>query len=99
MMGFVQRLTTLITADAHGVVDAVEDRGLLLRQYVRDAEGELIRKRARFEAITAEEKDLAAEELRLTARADELARDVEMALGSGNEDLAKFTRPSSWGLR
>ena len=37
-MKFFDRLTTLIKADAHGVVDALEERSLLLRQHVREAE-------------------------------------------------------------
>jgi hypothetical protein len=39
------RLSTLAKADAHGVVDALEDKALVLRQQVREAAAELDRKR------------------------------------------------------
>ena len=36
-MSLWTRWTTLIRADAHGVVDALEDKALVLRQHLRDA--------------------------------------------------------------
>ena len=39
-MSLFQRMKTTAAADAHGVVDALEDRALLLKQYVREAEAE-----------------------------------------------------------
>jgi phage shock protein A len=30
-----ERMTTLVKADAHGVLDALEERSLLLRQHLR----------------------------------------------------------------
>ena len=44
------RITTLLKADAHGLVESLEERSLLLKQYLREAEIELNRKRARLEA-------------------------------------------------
>ena len=33
-MGLLTRMTTLFKADAHGVVDSIEDRSLLLKQVI-----------------------------------------------------------------
>ena len=41
------RIRMLLKADAHGVVESLEERSLLVKQYVREAEIELDRKRAR----------------------------------------------------
>lgn len=46
-MSLFDRLSTLLRADVHGMVDALEDPSLILRQALREAEGELVRKRAR----------------------------------------------------
>jgi len=52
------RIATLVKADAHGVIESLEERALLLKQYVREAEIELNQKRARLEAVREEEKRL-----------------------------------------
>ena len=44
----LDRIGTLLKADAHGVVESLEERSLLLKQYLREAELELNRKRARL---------------------------------------------------
>lgn len=84
------RIATLLKADAHGVVESLEERSLLLKQYVREAEIELNRKRAELEALRDEEKRLRE----LLARREEESRaideDIALALGAGKEDLARF---------
>jgi phage shock protein A len=84
------RISTLLKADAHGVVDAVEDRSLLLRQHLREAELEIQRKRARLEALEAEEKTLAEEEERLETALRRVNEDVTLALSGGKDELARF---------
>ena len=56
MTGLLTRMTTLFKAHAHGVVDSSEDRSPLLKQHLREAETELVRKRATLEAAVAAEK-------------------------------------------
>ena len=89
-MRLLHRISTLVKADAHGVVDAVEDRSLLLRQHLREAELELNRKRARLEALQAEEKSLAEEERRIEGAIQRVEEDIALALGGGKEELARF---------
>jgi phage shock protein A len=86
----VDRITTLFRADAHGVVEALEERSLLLKQYVREAELELDRKRARLEAVREEEKRLREALERREAERVALDEDVGLALAGGKEDLARF---------
>ncbi|HLY36728.1 MAG TPA: PspA/IM30 family protein [Candidatus Binatia bacterium] len=84
------RIAILLKADAHGVVESLEERSLLLKQYVREAEIELDRKRARLEAVRDEEKRLRDA---LAHREDEirsLDEDIALALAGGKDDLARF---------
>lgn len=90
-MSFLDRLRTLLRADAHGVVDALEDQALLLRQHLRDAAAELDRKRAQLTGLDAEERDLEAERRRLEGEIRALDDDVALALATAREDLARFT--------
>lgn len=98
-MGFLARLTTLAKADAHGVVDALEDKALLLRQHVREAAAEVDRKRCRLEALAAEDKDLRSEAERVGERAAALDEDVELALAGDKEDLARYAAAKLLPLR
>jgi phage shock protein A len=89
-MKLFDRMTTLIKADAHGVVDALEERSLLLRQHVREAELELLQKRARVEALAEEEARLRDERTRCAGRVAALEEDIALALEGEKEDLARF---------
>jgi phage shock protein A len=91
-MKLFDRMTTLIKADAHGVVDALEERSLLLRQHVREAELELLQKRARVEALTEEETRLRDELTRCGTRVGALDEDIALALDGEKEDLARLAR-------
>ena len=89
-MKLFDRFATLVRADAHGVLDQLEERTLLARQHLRDAELELARKRSRLEAL-ADEARCGEEELRrLDAEMASLDGDVALALGGGKEELARF---------
>ena len=89
-MRFFHRFATLVRADAHGVLDQLEERTLLARQHLRDAELELARKRARLETLTDEARRGEEELRRLGADMASLDTDVSLALGGGKEELARF---------
>jgi phage shock protein A len=84
------RIATLVKADAHGVVESLEERSLLLKQYVREAEIELNQKAARLEAMRDDEKRLRDALARLEDEARALDEDVTLALAGGKDDLARF---------
>ena len=56
--GILNRLRILIRADAHGVLESLEDRSLLLKQCVREAEVELAERRARRDALDQQTTEL-----------------------------------------
>jgi phage shock protein A len=80
---------TTLKAEGHGVIDAVEDKALLLRQHVREAESALNRKRAKLDAMVAEGKALEREAERLKTRQTELERDIGLSLSNDKEELAR----------
>jgi phage shock protein A len=84
------RIATLAKADAHGVVDALEERSLLVKQYLREAELELLQKRARVEALGEEEARLRDELERCRGEVRSLDEDVTLALAGKKEELARF---------
>lgn len=84
------RIATLLRADAHGVLESLEERSLLLKQYVREAELELDRKRARLDALREDEKRIADALAKREHEVQSLDEDVTLALGGGKEDLARF---------
>jgi phage shock protein A len=89
-MSLLKRIKTTMQADAHGVIDALEDRALLLKQYLREAEAELAKKRGRLLLL---EQDLRALERDEKATASELGAfelDAETALAAGDDDLSRY---------
>lgn len=89
-MRFLDRMGMLLKADAHGVMDQLEERSLLIKQSLREAEIELDRKRAQAETMDEEARNVSDA---LRAGRGEIAsldNDVELALAEGNEELARF---------
>jgi len=89
-MRLFQRFVHLARADAHGVLDSLEDRGLLLRQCLREAELEVARKRGRRDELDAILEIVARQHEQAGARSLQLDEDVKLALGRGEEELARF---------
>lgn len=85
-----RRLRRLLAADAHGVVEALEDRSLLLKQHLREAELAVDRKRARLQTLEEDERRLTAGIERAERDVHALDEDVELALAGEKEDLARF---------
>jgi phage shock protein A len=90
-MKFLNRLAVLVKADAHGVLEQLEERSLLAKQHLREAELELDHKRARSEALEEESRRLVEEVERIEGEVVTLDADVELALAGGKADLARFS--------
>jgi phage shock protein A len=84
------RITTLVKADMHGLLESLEERSLLLKQYVREAEIELDRKRARLEALRDEETRLRNDLAHREAEIGSIDEDVALAMRGGKDDVARF---------
>lgn len=86
----IDRIAMLLRADAHGVVGALEERSLLLEQSLREAELELLDKRARLEALARDEERASRRAERCRAQITALDEDVALALAGEREELARF---------
>jgi phage shock protein A len=89
-MSFFQRIKTSLSADAHGLVDAIEDEALLLKQHLRDAENEVLRKRARIRELEVEQKRLGSERERAKTQQEKALLDVDLAVEQGRDDLSRY---------
>jgi phage shock protein A len=88
-MPLLDRLRLTLRADAHGVIDALEDRALMLKQHLRDAELEVQKKRARSAALSSEETRLLEDEERVLVEQARHDHDAELALAEGEDELAR----------
>lgn len=84
------RIATLLKADAHGVIESLEERSLLLKQCVREAEIALNSTRARLEVVRDEAKRLRDALSGAEAQMHTLDEDVTLALSGGKDELARF---------
>lgn len=98
-MRLMDRMGSWLKAESHGVVDAIEDKGLLLKQAVREAEIALDGKRAESESLRAREKDLTTLLERAREEATNLDADIELALEQSQEELARFAARKLLPLR
>ena len=89
-MRLFERFSMLIKADAHGVMDSLEERSLLLKQHLREVELALAQKCARADALEEERAQLEQQAARLRSQLAALDEDVELALAAEKEELARF---------
>jgi phage shock protein A len=98
-MTLLRRFWTLAKADAHGVLESLEDSSLVLKQCLREAEFELAQSRQRLEELGRWREQLEQARADLASRAQELDADIQLALGQGQEDLARFSIRRLLGAR
>ena len=86
------RIGTLLCADAHGIIESLEERSLLLKQCVREAEIELNEKRARLETLREDEKRLHEAVVRCENEIASLGRlsDARLAHREGRQPMLKI---------
>lgn len=89
-MSFFERFRMTLRADANGLIDAIEEPTLMLKQHLRDAELALQRKQTQLAQLEAEAKRLDSERKRAEGDRVRLERDAELALAEGREDLARY---------
>jgi phage shock protein A len=86
----MSRMMRLFKADVHGVMDQLEDKDLLLKQYLREMEASLEAKTGRLnrgeQAIRQAESDLAQRE----AEVQKLENDLDLALRKEKDEIARM---------
>ena len=89
-MGVFTRIARLCRADMHGVLDELEDRGLLLKEALREMEAELARKGARLEKLGGARDQARQDYERHVGECDRTEQDLAMAIEKDRDDLARF---------
>ncbi len=88
-MGIMTRFIRLCKADIHGVMDQMEDKGLLLKQNLRDMQEELDRKDARLAGMLASREELERERERRSREYEALEQDLALAIDREKDDIAR----------
>ncbi len=89
-MGILSRMLRLCKADVHGVMDQLEDKGLLLKQALREMEAGLKAKDNRLAHISGRCRQIERE---LSARREEvkkLEKDLDLAVSKEKDDIARM---------
>jgi len=89
-MGVFSRVFRLCKADLHGVMDQLEDKGLLLKQYLREMEESLKNKEARLEQIARScgriQRDLGQRHQQV----QKLEQDLDLAVRKEKDEIARM---------
>lgn len=88
-MALINRMSRLLTADIHAVLDRIEEPEALLRQAIREMEEELSRAEQSVRRIGQEGEELTSRREKLRASLDELAAQLDVCFDSGNDALAR----------
>jgi len=89
-MGIASRIVNIFKADIHGVMDQIEDQGLLLKQYLRDMEEALNRKEAELTRKMALRHQTQKEHAKYDQRYQALDHDLTVAVQKGKNDIARM---------
>lgn len=90
-MGFLERFTTMLRAEACGIVDELADRRRLLQQQLQDAAEALQAERERLARTSAALDSCRADRDRAGMRIAALDADIDLCLARGQEELARFS--------
>ena len=90
MMAILSRMVRLFKADIHGVMDQIENQGLLLKQHLRDMEASLVQKETGLK-----KKVLAIEHAQQAFKkgqkeCDSLESDLGVAIKKEKDDIARM---------
>jgi phage shock protein A len=88
-MTLINRVSRLLRADLHAILDQVEEPGPLLREAVREMTEDLARDRRRLELLVEEQRALGARREALAASLERMGGELDVCFAAGREDLAR----------
>ena len=89
-MAIITRMIRLFKADIHGVMDHIEDQGLLLKQHLRDMEAALIQKETRLKKMVLARGHAQQALKKGQKECDNLEADLEVAISKEKDDIARM---------
>jgi phage shock protein A len=88
-MALITRLSRLLRADLHAVLDRIEEPDVLLRQAVREMEAAVAEDHRRQRHLRHELRQLGEREAVIQRALDELEEQLDLCFGAGQAELAK----------
>ena len=89
-MAIMTRFMRLCKADIHGVMDQLEDKGLVLKQCLRDMEQEIDRKEATLKKVVASREQAQREHEKYVQEGEKLEQDLSVAIEKNKDDIARL---------
>jgi len=89
-MGILTRIVRLFKADIHGVVDQLEDQGLLLKQHLRDMERALSQKEAKLNKMVASQRKARQEYEKYKRESEKMEQDLIASIEKDRDDIARL---------
>ncbi len=89
-MGILTRVVRIFKADVHGVMDQLEDQGLLLKQHLRDMAQALSLKEAKLNKMLASRKQAQQEHAKYRQQSQALEQDLAIAIHKNKDDIARM---------
>jgi len=88
-MALINRMSRLLTADVHAVLDRIEEPDVLLKHAIREMEEELARNEQRIRVLEHDRGALADRHRKVQALLAELATELDVCFAAGNDELAR----------
>jgi phage shock protein A len=88
-MALINRMSRLLTADVHAVLDRIEEPDVLLKQAIREMEEELARSEQRVRALELERDTLTERQRKLHASLAEIGAQLDVCFANDNDELAR----------
>jgi phage shock protein A len=89
-MAILTRIFRLFKADIHGVMDQIEDQGLLLKQHLRDMEESLVQKEAKRKQMCFARDQAKRDYDKGIKESNTLDQDLEVAIRKDRDDIARM---------
>ena len=89
-MAILTRILQLFKADIHGVMDQIEDRGLLLKQHLREMEESLVQKEAGLKQMCFARDQAQQDYEKGKNESSRLEQDLEAAIRKDRDDIARM---------
>ena len=89
-MAILTRMIQLFKADLNGVMDQIEDQGLLLKQHLRDMEEVLVQKERQLKKMGIARDQAQQEFEKGEKETDNLESDLEVAIKKDRDDIARM---------
>lgn len=89
-MSILTRMSRLCKADLHGVMDQIEDKGLLLKQYLREMESALKEKQTRQSQLHQSCRQIQRDLSQQNLEREKLEKELELAVRKDKDDIARM---------